>query len=308
MKEKKKDDIPLSMKRDLKNYFDYIFLEKGLSQNTIEAYKHNLNVYVKFLHSKGITSLSSAADEDLSDFLLNLDKIGLCSVSRARYLSCLRGFHKYYHSIGKATRDVSELLEMPKQARNLPETLSYEEITRIIEATDTHNAAGIRDRTIFELLYACGLRVSELIDLKYKNIFQEAEIIRVFGKGSKERLIPIGKPALKWIEEYNKNSRPLFFKSDISSDFFFLNQRGGKLTRMGIWKLLQKYSKLANIEKNVHPHLFRHSFATHMLEGGADLRAVQEMLGHSDISTTQIYTHLDNDYIKEVHKSFHPRG
>jgi integrase/recombinase XerD len=166
----------------------------------------------------------------------------------------------------------------------------------------------LRDKAILELLYACGTRVSELISLKLSDLFLQDEVIRVLGKGSKERLIPIGSSAIKWVNNYIKNSRPLIMKISKSENHVFLNSRGSKISRMGIWKIIDRYVKEAGIKKEVHPHTFRHSFATHLLEGGADLRAVQEMLGHADISTTQIYTHIDRDYIKQVHKQFHPRG
>ncbi|MDP2362460.1 MAG: tyrosine-type recombinase/integrase, partial [Ignavibacteria bacterium] len=173
---------------------------------------------------------------------------------------------------------------------------------------DTTKPMGIRDRAILEVMYASGLRVSEVINLKQRNILADAEIIRVFGKGSKERIVPIGTSALEWLELYRQKARVLFIKAKPTDDVLFLNQRGAKLSRMGIWKIVDFAARKAEIGTKVHPHTFRHSFATHLLEGGADLRAVQEMLGHSDISTTQIYTHLDRDYIKEVHRTFHPRG
>jgi len=173
---------------------------------------------------------------------------------------------------------------------------------------DIENKLGIRDKAILELFYACGTRVSELLNLKIGDLFLKEEIIRVFGKGSKERLIPIGSSAINWIEQYLIKSRPLLMKKSKSENYLFLNSRGSKLSRMGVWKIIDRYVKEAGIAKEVHPHTFRHSFATHLLEGGADLRAVQEMLGHADISTTQIYTHIDRDYIKQVHKQYHPRG
>ncbi|RPI61524.1 MAG: site-specific tyrosine recombinase XerD, partial [Ignavibacteriales bacterium] len=175
-------------------------------------------------------------------------------------------------------------------------------------APDANDKLGLRDKAMLELFYACGTRVSELINIKVNDLFFEDEIIRVFGKGSKERLIPVGSSAVKWVGEYLKKSRPLLMKKSKSENNLFLNSRGSKLSRMGVWKIIDRYVKQAGIEKDVHPHTFRHSFATHLLEGGADLRAVQEMLGHADISTTQIYTHIDRDYIKQVHKQYHPRG
>jgi integrase/recombinase XerD len=202
----------------------------------------------------------------------------------------------------------AENIDIPKSSKKLPETLTINDVNKILEQPDTSKPAGVRDRAILELLYACGLRVSELCTLRIKDIIVEAEIIRVFGKGSKERIVPIGSSALDWINQYLLKVRHLFVKRGKTEDILFLNQRGTQLSRMSIWKLVQSSARKAEIQIHVHPHIFRHSFATHLLEGGADLRAVQEMLGHSDISTTQIYTHLDNDYIKEVHKTYHPRG
>lgn len=283
-------------------------LEKGLSQNTISAYQNDLSTYCDFLISKGIDNYLISNQEIISEFFVLLAEIGLSPTSRMRYLSSIKSLYKYFLIIGKSDFDPSETIELPKISRKLPSTLTIEEVQRIIEQPDVSKPAGIRDRAILETLYACGLRVSELINLKQRDIIAESEIIRVFGKGSKERIVPIGKSALKWINTYKKKVRVRFLKFSDAADILFLNQRGSKLSRMTIWKIVNKATEDAGIKKEVHPHTFRHSFATHLLEGGADLRAVQEMLGHSDISTTQIYTHLDSDYIKEVHRTFHPRG
>jgi len=199
-------------------------------------------------------------------------------------------------------------LPTPKLGKNLPSVLSVNEVDAILSKPDTANILGLRDKAMLETFYACGIRVSELINLKLSDIFLEEEVIRVLGKGSKERLVPIGSSAIEWINNYLKHSRLLLEKKTKSGNFLFLNNHGTKLSRMGIWKIVDRYVTEAGILKEVHPHTFRHSFATHLLEGGADLRAVQEMLGHADISTTQIYTHIDREYIKQVHKDFHPRG
>ncbi len=308
MKEKIKYNLPLSLNKEIKNYLDYIFLEKGLSENTLVSYKNDIYSFANFLLEKEKKQFLETTSDDILAFLNELSELGLSSVSRSRYLSGLRGLFKFLLSKNMVTSDPTEIIELPKSRRLLPETLTYEEITVIIEAPDINKLAGIRDRAMFEVMYACGLRVTELVDLKCKDVIFDLEIIRVFGKGSKERIVPIGLPALNCIKTYLEKSRVMLFKPNISDDTLFLNQRGKKLTRAGIWKLLKEYAEKSGIKKKVHPHLFRHSFATHLLEGGADLRAVQEMLGHSDISTTQIYTHLDKDFIREVHKSFHPRG
>lgn len=293
---------------ELKEYLNYISLEKGLSKNTHDSYEHDLSRFAEYLESKGTTNFRDAASSDISDFLYLLNEMGFSASTRSRYLSSIRGIYNYYFATGRISSDISEMVELPKSRRTLPDTLSSEEIIKLIESPDTSKPAGIRDRALMETLYACGLRVSELLSLKTRDIIQDMEIIRVFGKGSKERIVPIGGSALSWIDNYLNNSRPKFFKSKKSEDILFLNQRGSGLSRMGIWKIIDKYANAAGLKIHVHPHMFRHSFATHLLEGGADLRAVQEMLGHSDISTTQIYTHIDRDFIKEVHRTFHPRS
>ena len=202
----------------------------------------------------------------------------------------------------------AESENQPKLSKNLPIVLSVEEMESILSSPDYSTKLGVRDKAVLELLYACGIRVSEIIGLKISDLFLKEDVIRVFGKGSKERIVPIGSSAIRWVEDYLLRSRPLLEKRLKSENILFLNNRGTKLSRMGLWKIIDRYTKEAGIKKEVHPHTFRHSFATHLLEGGADLRAVQEMLGHADISTTQIYTHIDRDFIKQVHKEFHPRG
>ena len=303
-----KSIIAPAMFRQLKQFSQYIALEKGLAENTKHSYEHDLKTFAEFLTANEQKSFRDVSTKHLSDFLYHLDELGLSTASKSRYLSSIRGLYSYLYSNELVDKDITEKVDMPKSRRKVPDTLSIEEVSKIIEQPDQSKLAGIRDRAILETLYACGLRVSELIDLKQWDILTDAEIIRVFGKGSKERIVPIGQSALYWIEEYRNKARPHFVKNKDTGDLLFLNQRGKGLSRMYIWKLVDKCTRSAEIEKNVHPHTFRHSFATHLLEGGADLRAVQEMLGHADISTTQIYTHLDRDYIIEVHRSFHPRG
>ena len=200
-----------------------------------------------------------------------------------------------------------EFFDSPKLSRKLPDILTIEEIEKILSQPDVNIPLGLRDKTILEIMYACGLRVSEVLTIKTSSVLYEDEVIRVIGKGSKERIVPIAASTLEWIKLYISNSRSKLAKSN-SEDFLFLNWRGKALSRMAIWDIISKYSKMAKIAKKIHPHIFRHSFATHLLEGGADLRSIQEMLGHADISTTQIYTHVDISYLKQVHKEFHPRG
>jgi integrase/recombinase XerD len=294
--------------RELNRYIYYIELERGISKNTSDSYRHDISRYCEYLNSKDINGFNEVQSNDISEFLYLLSEIGLNTTSRARYLSSIRGFHKFLFTSSKIDSDVTETIDLPKIVRKLPDTLSINQIQSILDQPDVNELAGIRDKAILEVLYACGLRVSELVNMKQRDILFDAEIIRVFGKGSKERIVPIGTSAIHWIQEYRSHVRPFFLKYQDVGDILFLNQRGKQLTRMGIWKFVDKYTHKAGIEFHVHPHMFRHSFATHLLEGGADLRAVQEMLGHADISTTQIYTHLDRDYIKEIHRTFHPRG
>ncbi len=291
-----------------KHFLNFIELEKGLSLNTRLSYEFDLKRLAEFLQMNDIENYIQADKILLNDFLLYLSNLGLSASSRTRYISSLRVFYEFLILGNKIETNPTESLELPRRGKKLPITLSFPEIEKILFSPDTSTLAGIRDRAILELFYSCGLRVSELINLRSVNILIESAVVRVFGKGSKERLVPLGSHAAGWIVQYLENARPLFYKEGKSQDYIFLNQRGGKLSRMGIWKIVERYSKMSGIEKNVHPHTFRHSFATHLIEGGADLRAVQEMMGHSDISSTQIYTHIDRSFLQEVHKNFHPRS
>lgn len=296
------------MNQFLKEYLTVLRLEKNLSENTVASYKNDLNSLLGFLSELGLEDPSEVKNEHLEKFFKSLADTGLLSSSAARYFSSVKGFFKYLYLNRYITENPVDKISAPKLSKNLPDVLSVNDIDAILSKPDTEDKLGLRDKAMLETLYACGLRVSELINLKHSNIFFSEEIVRVLGKGSKERLVPIGSSAIKWINEYMQRSRPLLENKAKSGSFVFLNSRGTKLSRMGIWKIVDKYTKEAGIKKDVHPHTFRHSFATHLLEGGADLRAVQEMLGHSDISTTQIYTHIDREFIKQVHRDFHPRG
>lgn len=302
-----KREISISkFKKDISAFSYYISLEKGLSENTVESYLHDIVTYTQYLEKSGIEEFSQIDESHLWHFLGALEKAGLSASSRSRYISSIKAIHKYLFAYGKVPNDISEKIELPKTSRQLPDVLTVEQIDKVFSQPDLSTATGIRDRSILETIYSCGLRVSELINIKYRDLHKDSEVIRIFGKGSKERLVPIGSSAMLYIDKYIAESRPKFIKQ--STEFLFLNARGNKLSRMGIWKIINKYVLLAGLEINIHPHSFRHSFATHLLEGGADLRAVQEMLGHADISTTQIYTHIDRDFLKEVHKNFHPRA
>ena len=292
----------------LKEYLNVLRLEKNLSENTISSYKNDITSLINFLDFYKIDDPSLIDHKLLNKFFVSLQEVGLSNTSAARYYSSIKGFFNYLFSNKYIEVNPVEKVLPPKLSKSLPSVLTVEEIDSVFSKPDVKEKLGLRDKGILEVLYACGLRVSELIEMKVSDLFFDEEIIRVFGKGSKERLVPIGRSAVKWTKKYLTESRPLLMKKAKSGNIVFLNNRGTKLSRMGLWKIVDRYVKEAGIQKEVHPHTFRHSFATHLLEGGADLRAVQEMLGHADISTTQIYTHIDRDYIKQVHKQFHPRG
>lgn len=294
--------------RQLQNYLDFLRLEKNLSPHSLTSYKFDFNKYRTFLIHSGVKNASGVTEGHISQFLITLHRRKLSPRSIARTLSAIRGFHRYLLGEEEVKNDPTQIVDTPKQERVLPEVLSISEVDEILKQPDTSDRLGIRDRAILETLYATGVRVSELANLKQANLMFDDGLIAVIGKGSKERIIPIGRSAQQWIEKYQKQSRVYLTKGGKSQDYLFLSVRCTKLTRDMIRKLVEKYTSAAGIKKNVHPHTFRHSFATHLLEGGADLRAVQEMLGHADISTTQIYTHIDREYLKEVHRTFHPRG
>jgi len=296
------------MQMFLKEYLAHIKLEKNLSKNTVSSYKNDITAFISYLKNKGKEDPSIISSNDIGGFFKTLNELGLSGSSSARYFSSLKGFFLYLLKNKYILKNPIEKITAPKIAKRLPGVLDVNEIDKILSTPEVNDKLGLRDKAMLELFYACGTRVSELIDLKVSDLFFDDEIIRVFGKGSKERLIPIGSSAINWVGEYLKKSRPLLMKKSKSENNLFLNSRGSKFSRMGVWKIIDRYVKEAGIEKEVHPHTFRHSFATHLLEGGADLRAVQEMLGHADISTTQIYTHVDRDYIKQIHKQYHPRG
>ncbi|HKJ69649.1 MAG TPA: site-specific tyrosine recombinase XerD [bacterium] len=291
----------------LRQFLHYLHLERNLSANTIDSYQNDLQRYLTFLSDERINHPGDVTAENLQAFVDTLYGFQLEASTVARNFSAIRTFHRYLVAEGVVDIDPSQVLDTPRKSRKLPEVLAYEQVRRILEAIIPEDYYTLRDRALFELLYACGLRVSEIIHLTRQDIFKQQGIVRVMGKGEKERVVPVGQVALYWLERYQHDARPHFVVAGRTKDGVFLNNRGTPLSRMGIWKKLQGYVQAAGIEKKVTPHTFRHSFATHLLEGGADLRAVQEMLGHADISTTQIYTHLDRTYLQEVHRTFHPR-
>ena len=291
-----------------RNYLSYLRLERGLSDNSLNAYRRDIEKLTQFLTSKNKT-FQTAKTTEIQQFIKALSEAGLERSSIARIISAIRGFYKFLLVERILDFDPTESLELKTPRRQPPEVLTVAEIESILSKPDTATKKGVRDKAILEFLYATGARVSELTDLTTSQLFLKDGLVRLFGKGKKERIVPIGKMAIKVLDEYIDKVRPLFIKHSKMTDAIFLNQeRGTGLSRMAIWNIIQEYSTAAKIEKRITPHTFRHSFATHLLEGGADLRIVQELLGHADISTTEIYTHIDRSYLVEVHRRFHPRG
>jgi integrase/recombinase XerD len=289
-------------------YLRYLQLEKNAAENTVASYRLDLARYAGFLEQKGIANPEKVRVKHLSAYLAALSDLGLAPRSITRTLSAVKMFHRFLVAERVTTHDPTETLETVKVTRSLPDVLSQDEVEAILKQPNTAEDLGKRDRAILETLYATGMRVSELITLTQAGLHPEEQFVRVLGKGSKERLIPIGKSALEWINIYIQTVRGALARGGKGKDVVFLNSRGTPMSRMTVWNIVRANTLKSGIRKDVHPHTFRHSFATHLLEGGADLRAVQEMLGHSDISTTQIYTHVDREYLKEVHRTFHPRG
>lgn len=292
----------------LRSYLEYLSVERNAATNTVNSYKLDLERYLQYLEAVRVQSLERIRSKHVSSFLAMLREIGLSPRSVSRSFSAVKGFHRFLIGEEVTQNDPTEKVDAPKLSRSLPGVLHQHEVEAILNQPNTLRALGIRDRAILESLYATGMRVSELIMLTRTNIDLQEGVVRVFGKGSKERLVPVGKDALEWITRYLHEVRPALAAKGKGRDVLFLNARGRPMTRMAVWNIVRQCTAMAGINKEVHPHTFRHSFATHLLEGGADLRAVQEMLGHADISTTQIYTHIDREYLKEVHKTFHPRG
>lgn len=303
----------MRFKQELDLYLQFIKLEKGLSNNSVVSYENDLQRYLDFMTVEykfsDLSGVSLSHIESFLDYLIDNELLSASSL--ARNISSIRGFHEFAMVEGFTKANPAELIELPKKAKKLPEILNPEEIFSMLDSPDITKPAGIRDKAILECLYGTGMRVSELTDLETDRLFFEIGFIRVIGKGSKERLVPVGEHAQDALEHYIEHVRPLFFnseKAEKAKNKVFLNQRGGALTRMSVWNIVQKAAKAADITKNVYPHIFRHSFATHLLEGGADLRAVQEMLGHASILTTEIYTHVDRSLLHQVHKQYHPRA
>lgn len=290
---------------ELDRFINYLALERGLSENTISSYKNDINQFLLYLKEKKENFLHINL-KFLFNYLLFLKKNNLSSSSILRKNASLKAFFRFLLNEGIIKSNPASLLKSQKREMKLPSFLSYEDINLLLSAPDITNNLGIRDKALLELLYGTGMRVSEIIGLKISSLNLDLEFVRVFGKREKERIVPIGKEAIKYLKMYLE-IRPFFLNKKEDSTFLFLNWRGEPLTRMAIWKMLKRYALIAGIRKNIFPHIIRHSFATHLLRNKASLRIIQELLGHSDISTTQIYTHLDSNIMKEFHKRYHPR-
>lgn len=292
----------------LNEFLIYLKSIRGYSQNTIDSYRIDLVRFLNFLEEKGIDDYNDINKTILSSYFSILGTIGLSTRSISRNYSSIRSFFRYLVTNDYIETNPALKFKGPKIKVNPPEVLSFSEISKILDQPNTKTLLGLRDKAMLEFAYATGVRVSELINVKVNDLFFNEEIVRIFGKGSKERLVPIGSSAIYWVNQYLSKVRPVLAKKVISGNFLFLNFRGRKLSRMGFFKILRQYVNDAKIDKNVHPHTIRHSFATHLLERGADIRVVQELLGHSKISTTQIYTHLDSSMLREVLIKYHPRS
>jgi integrase/recombinase XerD len=288
-------------------WLDAMSLEQGSSPRTIEAYGRDLRRLHEYLALHGSPAPTTLDARLLRGFIHHLVDLGLAPTSVSRMVSAVRGFFRFLVGESYIRHDPSEQLETPKRWRTLPDVLTPDEVDRIIGAISLDERLAFRDRALFEVAYGAGLRVSEWISLRVGDVYLDERIVRVVGKGNKERLVPIGRRALAAVAIYTRELRPSLVRASPNAALF-VNARGGTLSRMGAWKLLRKYVDAAGITTHVTPHTLRHSFATHLLEGGADLRAVQDMLGHADIATTQLYTHVDRSYLQQIHRQFHPRG
>ena len=291
----------------LERFADFLALEKGASAPTQEAYARDVGRMVQFALVKGAAAPLDVTPKLLREFIYHMKDLGLSPASIRRSVSATRTYFRFLVGDGHVVRDPSERLDTPQRWRTLPDVLTVAEIQKLLAAPTMDDPLYFRDRAMLELAYGAGLRVSEWIGVGVKDVLHDDGLVRVFGKGSKERLVPIGRGAIAALAIYAREARPRLEKGK-GQGKLFLNARGEPLSRMGAWKILRKYVQRSGITKDVSPHTLRHSFATHLLEGGADLRAVQEMLGHADISTTQIYTHVDREYLRQVHKRYHPRA
>jgi integrase/recombinase XerD len=288
-------------------YLDFLIIEKGLSKNSLASYSADLAQYITFLEKNQITNLNDVDTAVMLAWMIDLAKKGLSAKSRARHLVTIRGLYKFLVNEKIVFKNPVKNIDIPKTGLALPKVMTIEEVTDLLDAPDIRKPREMRNCAMMEIMYGAGLRVSELISMRLQDINLDANFVRVMGKGSKERVVPIGTPARSITQKWIKEGRPFLLKT-ISTPYLFVARAGKPMTRQSFWKIIKKYALLANISKNITPHTLRHSFATHLLEGGADLRSVQTMLGHSDISTTQIYTHISREYLIKMHKKFHPRN
>jgi len=294
------------MKELIDTFLNYLSVERGLANNTIISYREDLNTYLDFIEKSHIEALSKISKDNITNFMFAQKYKGIGPNSIARRLAAIRMFHRFLARERILKTDPSTLIDSPKLWKRVPETLTLNEVELLISQPNVHNSQGVRDKAILETLYATGMRVSEAVNLRKDNVNLDIGFLRCIGKGNKERIVPLGKKAIAAISKYLEVSRPKFLRNK-ESEFLFVSRIGKKISRQSFWKLIKKYAKEAKIKKPMKPHTLRHSFATHLLEHGADLRSVQEMLGHSNISTTQIYTHINKDRLKSIHKQFHPR-
>jgi len=297
------------MELQLKDFIHFLLVEKGLAENTLISYERDLKSYIKFLQeNEGISHFQNVQRAQIVHFLGFLKEQGKSAKTMARHTASIRAFHQFMLRERIVEQDPSVHIDTPRLERSLPKVLSMNEVERLLDSPKAENHYGKRDKAMLELLYATGIRVSELISLNIDDAHLTMGFVRCIGKGNKERIIPLGKSATNAIQEYLDNGRPNFVSKKHRDDALFLNHHGKRLTRQGFWKILKRLTSEAGIQKDLTPHTLRHSFATHLLENGADLRAVQEMLGHADISTTQIYTHVTKTRLKDVYSKFHPRA
>jgi integrase/recombinase XerD len=295
------------MKELIAEFINYVAVERGLAKNTLAAYTRDLQKYTDFLAGRKVQSADGVGRDHVTNFMMDLKKHGMSTTSICRHLAAVKMFHRFLVRENFSKEDPTTLVDTPKIFSRVPDVLTQKEIDLILQVAQKAGVRAKRDYAILELFYASGMRVSELVDLKLNSVNYEVGFVRALGKGSKERIIPVGKKAREALTYYCEKSRPKLLKQG-QSDHLFLSQQGKKLSRQSVWKTIKAYARLAGVKKNIKPHTLRHTFATHLLEHGADLRSVQEMLGHADISTTQIYTHVDRERLKSVHKEFHPRG
>jgi integrase/recombinase XerD len=294
------------MKELIDTFLNYLSVERGLANNTIIAYRDDLNAYTDFLKNSSIDALSKIKKNDITNFMLFQKDKSISPNSIARRLAAIRMFHRFLVRERIIKSDPTDLIDSPKLWKKIPDTLSFNEVDALIAQPNIKDRQGRRDKAILETLYATGMRVSEAVNLRLANVNLDIGFVRCIGKGNKERIIPLGKKAIGSLQGYLQVSRPQLLKKR-EAEFLFLNRFGKKISRQSLWKIIKRYARDARIKKPISPHTLRHSFATHLLERGADLRSVQEMLGHADISTTQIYTHINKERLKTIHKMFHPR-